>query len=179
MAMRYRVNESQKIQESVVDQGEGKKSVANKNITIKIKKKTLLGSAIAILLIAVGIGVLFSQTRKIDGTWIRVSDDNNLTGMVVRIENGQGVIVKSSSNNSLGYGFKEGLVKWNNIQKTGWGQYTFSDLVSDDNSATTYYDNSISKMEVSMDGKRLTLTVVSGYLGEPGRTGLYQEWEKK
>ena len=176
MAMRYKleeqVNDNEKAAEEELNNDQNAKG-----ITIKIKKKTLKTGAVIIIVLAIVLGFLLTQTRKIDGTWIRVADDNDLVGMIVKVENGEGVIVKTSPNNSLGYGFSEGQIKWKNIKKTGWGQYTFSDLVSEDESATTFYDGSVSRMEVSMNGKKLTLTVQAGELS--GRTGWYQEWEKK
>ena len=175
MAMRYKLGEQEK-ETSKVNASEQTQSKDAKGFTIMIKKKTLLICAVSALVLLTGICLFFNQTRKIEGTWIRVADDNDLVGMIVKVENSQGVIVKTSPNTSLGYGFAEGQVKWKNIQKAGWGKYTFSDLVSDDDSLATYYDGSTSRMEVSLNGKKLILTVVAGELS--GRTGWYQEWKK-
>lgn len=176
MAMKYRDEEISEIRN---DEGkiEESKGEHKKTITVHVKKKTIILSIVCALIVVIATSVAISQTRKIDGTWVRVVDDNDLTGMVVQVSNGQGTIIKAPSNNSRGYGFKDGQIKWANITKNGWGKYSFYDAISDDNSSKVYFDNSISKMEVSIDGKRLTLTVEASDLA--GRTGLYQEWEKQ
>ena len=178
MAMRSRENNNIEGNQSEHKNQEDTVAVKKKegHITIYVKKKTLIILGIVICLIGLSTALLLTQTRKIDGTWVRVNDDNGLIGMVVNVSNGQGIIVKEPDTNALGYGFKVGQVKWMNITKSGWGQYTFSDATSDDDTGAVYFDNAISKMEVSLDGKKLTLTVQAGEL--TGKTGLYQEWKK-
>jgi len=95
MAMRYKleeqVNDNEKAAEEELNNDQNAKG-----ITIKIKKKTLKTGAVIIIVLAIVLGFLLTQTRKIDGTWIRVADDNDLVGMIVKVENGEGVIVKTS-----------------------------------------------------------------------------------
>lgn len=148
--------------------------------TITVKKKTVwIIVAISIAIFAVILAV-YTQTRKITGTWRRVYDDNGLTGMVVKVgkENGTlcGVVVSVPDKAGLttGYQFEVNDIKWNTIRRTGWGQYEFFDLVAPDYGSEKYYDN-LSTMVVSANGKKMVLTVNGD---TSNRTGIYQEWEK-
>lgn len=142
------------------------------SVHVKIKKKTLRNIIIGICAIVVAIGIFFSQTRKIEGTWVRQSDDTNIAGMTVNVEHNSGII-QSVPSQSDTY-FKNGEVKWNSIRKVGWGKYKAYDLASYVG-GKNIVDPNASTLTVSLDGKRLQIdTPFSSGLNP--ETGLHQVW---
>ena len=147
-------------------------------VTIKIKKKDAK-LIIAVLIIAIiGSMAVYTQTRRIEGAWVRTNDDNGLTGMVVTVNksNNYGEITLVA-NNDISH-FRVGEQKWTNIKKIGWGKYSLEDLTSDGLTGKSYNDGSKSIVSVSLDGKTLTITH-SGSDSGSIRTGYYQVWNKK
>lgn len=150
----------------------------NKSINISIKKKNIKWIALSFTLMLIVVYGITTQTRKVEGTWVRSVDDNGLAGMVVHVDSSDGITngtIISIPNKK--FNFKIGEIKWNNIKKIGWGTYEFYDLVSSDNGNINYYD-STSTLKVSLDGKTLTLTVNSTPTNV-GKSGLYQIWKKQ
>lgn len=146
----------------------------NKNIVFVIRKKKIKHILLAVFGVGIMIGMIYMQTRKIDGTWVRVYDDNNLRGMTVQVDQINGVIVNPMSNIDQGLIFEQGEIKWKNIKKIGWGKYVIEDLTCNAETQKKGYVNSI--VDVSINGRKMTLQVPPT---EKIASGRYQVWEKQ
>jgi ABC-type phosphate transport system substrate-binding protein len=100
------------------------------------------------------------------GQWERAeSTFTSLDGMIIEVQgDGTSALILTVPENE--YQFAAGDEKWSDIESTGDGEYTFQDLVREENTGATSYVEGI--ITVGGDGNTLVMTFPT--------TGTNQEW---
>jgi hypothetical protein len=100
------------------------------------------------------------------GQWERAeSTFTSLDGMIIEVQgDGTSALILTVPENE--YQFAAGDEKWSDIESTGDGEYTFQDLVREENTGATSYVEGI--ITVGEDGNTLVMTFPT--------TGTNQEW---
>lgn len=100
------------------------------------------------------------------GQWERAEGDfSELHGMIVEVGgDGTTAVILSVPDNP--YQFVVGDVKWDHIEETGDGEFTFQDLVREESTGTTSTTEGVIKL--SEDGNTIEITFPD--------TGTVQEW---
>jgi hypothetical protein len=100
------------------------------------------------------------------GQWERSeSTFTSLDGMIIEVQgDGTTALILTVPENE--YQFVAGDEKWSDIQSTGEGEFSFQDLVREENTGATSYVEGI--ITVGEDGKTLVMTFPT--------TGTNQEW---
>jgi hypothetical protein len=100
------------------------------------------------------------------GQWERAeSTFTSLDGMIIEVQgDGTSALILTVPENE--YQFAAGDEKWSDIESTGDGEYTFQDLVREENTGATSYVEGI--ITVGGDGNTLVMTFPT--------TGTDQEW---
>ena len=146
---------------------------------VRVKKRALIGTVAAFLLLCAGIVAFANFSRSAEGIWVRCEDDSGLAGMTVEIRkrdgNLEGVIVAMGETTVP---FQIGQVKWKDIRKVEIGKYTCYDLSYSYDKNAFYYGEAPSTIVIETGRKRMTLTVPRALDGSI-QTGQYQTWEKQ
>jgi len=100
------------------------------------------------------------------GQWERAeSTYTSLDGMIIEVQvDGTSALILTVPENE--YQFASGDEKWSDIESTGNGEYSFRDLVREENTGATSYVEGI--ITVSEEGNTLVMTFPT--------TGTTQEW---
>ena len=100
------------------------------------------------------------------GQWERAeSTFTSLDGMIIEVQgDGTSALILTVPENE--YQFSAGDEKWSDIESTGDSEYSFQDLVREENTGATSYVEGI--ITVSEDGNTLVMTFPT--------TGTNQEW---
>jgi hypothetical protein len=107
-----------------------------------------------------------AASSPLSGQWERAeSTFTSLDGMIIEVEEGgtTALILEVPENE---YQFQAGDEKWSEIQQTSEYEYSFQDLVREENTGATSHVEGI--IQISDDGSTITMTFPS--------TGTTQEW---
>ncbi len=107
-----------------------------------------------------------AEDLSLVGQWERAeSTFTSLDGMIIEVQaDGASALILTVPENE--YQFAAGDEKWSDIESTGDAEYSFQDLVREENTGTTSYVEGV--ITVGEDGNTLVMTFPT--------TGTTQEW---